>query len=148
MRVALWIGGIIVALAAAYIGVLLLIGGDVDTDRYATLREARADRLFMRGWLPDILPPSARKIRTSNDFDLNASEGEFRFASTDYRAFASRLRPYSSLPGRWSGFDGYVKKMQRRGYQAGVFSDEESTWLFVCEPKGGRCEYKMWLERE
>lgn len=146
MKVALWICGIVVALAAIYIGALLLIGGDVVTSNYATLSEARAEGPVAHGWLPDILPPSARQILTKNNLDLNTSVGEFRFASVDYHAFAAHLRPYSShsVP----CLDGYVEKMQARSYQSGVFSAETSTWLFVCKPKDGYCEYMMWQERE
>ena len=49
------------------IAVLLLFGCDVVTSRYATLHNARQDRLSERGWLPDILPPSMRYIRVSNN---------------------------------------------------------------------------------
>ena len=52
----------VVAIAA-----LLLFGCDMMTSRHATLDNARPDRLFERGWLPDILPPSMRYIRVSNN---------------------------------------------------------------------------------
>ncbi len=56
---------------------------DVVESNYATLAEARADQLFGRGWLPDVLPASAFNIRTSNNLDLNQSEGEFSFRPDD-----------------------------------------------------------------
>ena len=148
MKVALWIGSIVGALATAYIGLLLLIPGDVITSNYPTLKEARADRLFERGWLPDILPASARDIRTTNNADINTSAGEFRFAAADYPVFASRLRSFSTLYAPPPDLDRYVQRMRKRGYQSGVFSDDTSIWLFVCEATGGYCEYSMWIESE
>jgi hypothetical protein len=128
MKVALWIGGVVLALAAAaFLGLLLLARADLVSRHYSTLKDARADQLFERGWLPDILPASAHDIRTTNDVDTNTSEGEFWFASADYQAFASRLK-------------------YERGSQQGTFSEDGSTWLFACEEQRGYCEYTMWLE--
>ena len=149
MKVALWIaGGLVAALAAAYVGMRLLLSADVDTSTYATLSEARADQLFERGWLPDILPASARDIRTTNDLDLNTSAGGFHLEPSDYYQFTARLRPYSSMASPFADLDGYVRRMREDGSQAGVFSDPESTWLFVCEEGGGYCEYTMWVHRQ
>ena len=149
MKVARWIaGGIAILLAGAYACLLLVYRADLVTRNYQTLDDARDDQLFERGWLPDILPPSARNIRTTNDVDINTSAGEFRFSAADYQAFASRLRPYASPPSPFSDLDQHVQKMHRRGYQSGVFSDDFSTWLFICEPKVAYCEYTMWMNRE
>lgn len=72
----------------------LLLAGcrDAVTSRYETRAEAEADRLFERGWLPSIIPPSSRGIVTRNDLDLNLSEGEFRFDRNEKTAFLKRLR--------------------------------------------------------
>ena len=148
MKVALWIGGIVLSLAVAYFGLHLLATADLVTSRYSTLNDARADRLFERGWLPDILPASAREIRTTNDLDINTSEGEFGFAPDDYQTFASRLSPYSPGAARSKDRDRYVRKMEGRGYQSGTLSEEGSTWLFVCERERGYCEYTMWMDRQ
>lgn len=124
MRIALWIGSVVISLAAAaFLGLRLLLQADLVTSHYSTLNDARADLLFERGWLPDILPASAHDIRTTNDVDINTSEGEFWFKPADYQAFESRLR-------------------------SGIFSDDDSTWQFVCEEHRGYCEYTMWPARE
>jgi len=53
---------------------LFLAGyGDVVTDDYVTYKDAVKDNLFIRGWLPEILPQSTRDIRTENNLDLNTS---------------------------------------------------------------------------
>jgi hypothetical protein len=147
MKVARWILGAVVALLAIYVGLLLLTADmDVVTSTYGSLNEARAGKLVARGWLPDILPASARDIRTSNNVDLNTSEGEFRFLAADYPAFASRLSRYTS-PHAPDFVDEYLRRMQAREYETGFFSDEESTWLFACQGKDGYCEYTMWVDR-
>ena len=87
---------IVFAVFAGFI-VSLVALDEVVTSRYATLADARAEELFARGWLPDILPSSARQIRTTNNLDLSISEGEFRFALGDYDQFSSRLRPYTEV---------------------------------------------------
>src|SRR6476620_5555141 len=131
MRAVRWIVGAASALAVAYGGLLALAKMDLVTSNYATVEEARADQLFARGWLPDILPLSAHDIRVTNDVDVSTSNGEFRFFASDYRAFASRLSPYASR--RAGDFDPQVRKMRARGYEAGLFSDDGSTWLFICD---------------
>ena len=129
-----------------YAGWLFLSSGDVVTSRYETIAAARADRLFERGWLPDILPPSSHNIRTSNDLDLNTSEGAFAFKSSEYAAFAAGLRPYSSMDTPFVGFETKVAEMQADGFNAAVFEEERSIWVFFCNAEESRCEYIMWLE--
>jgi hypothetical protein len=102
--------------------VLLLLGScDRATRTYATLEDARKDRLFERGWLPDILPPSSRAIRVSSDLDTNRSEGEFSFDPVDFAAFTARLSPTAD---------------QRFQYSA-----DSQTWIFSCDPSRGHCRY-------
>jgi hypothetical protein len=146
MRVIAWICIPLLIVAAGFVALSLLVN-DVVTSRYATLADARADNLFERGWLPDILPNSARQIRTSNDLDVSISEGEFRFALGDYEQFSSRLRPYIEVeePGAWSA-ERVVRKT-RGGFEAGTYSDEGSTWVFFCRPAEGFCEYTMWMRK-
>ena len=102
--------------------VLSLSGCDRVSDSYATLADARNDRLFERGWLPDILPASARQIRVSSDLDVNTSEGEFSFDPADFAAFAAQLHPVD----------------QSLQYSAGGH-----TWPFSCDPRRGHCRYSM-----
>lgn len=96
---------------------------DVVTSRYATLDDARKDRLFKRGWLPDVLPASSRNIRVSNNADTNHSKGGFSFDPADFSAFAARLRPTGDAT-----FE----------YAAGT-----NTWLFSCYSGRGHCRYSM-----
>ena len=115
------------------------------TSRYATLEDARTDRLFERGWLPDLLPTSATQIQTENDLDLNISEGEFSFAPADANALFERLSKGATPTSRLDDWQETVDSYVRRGYSTWSFHDEDSTWAFFCTAQRGRCEYLMWL---
>jgi len=110
----------VVAIAA-----LLLFGCNVVTSRYATLDNARQDRLFERGWLPDILPPSTRDIRVSNNVDVNTSEGEFSFNPAEFPAFAAQL--------------------QIVGNETFRFLSGQHSWKFSCDTRRGFCRYSLLL---
>ncbi|MBY3788959.1 MULTISPECIES: hypothetical protein [Photobacterium] len=47
------------------------------TNKYVTYAQAKEDKLFERGWLPNILPESTTNIVVTNDLDSNRSMGEF-----------------------------------------------------------------------
>ena len=130
--------------SAVAIVCLALAACDVVTDRYATVAAAREERLFERGWLPDILPASAVRIRVSNNLDINTSEGEFSFTRGDLSPFEARL--LAGVPSRapfndWSAF---VRDKLSEGYRAGVFEKDGSTWVFVCHEGKAHCVYRMW----
>lgn len=113
--------------------------------RYATLEDARDDRLFERGWLPEVLPASTTGIRTENDLDLNISEGEFSFGPADARLLFRNLSRGAPATARLAGWQETVSAYGRRGYSAWSFRDENSTWAFFCKAQLGHCEYPMWL---
>ena len=146
MKTALWIIGLLSALGLSWLG-LSLLDTDVVESSYASVKEARSDQLFGRGWLPDILPASAHDIRTSNNLDLNTSAGEFYFASADYSQFWNRLAPYAAMETPFEGFDERVQKKLARGFTSGVFVDGDTVWVFTCRSQEGYCEYDMWLKR-
>ncbi|WP_235318649.1 hypothetical protein [Lysobacter sp. A03] len=126
------------------IGVCLVLLGCAPTtvtSRYVTLDEAKADRLFERGWLPDILPPSTNTIRTENDLDLNLSEGEFSFVPAEAEPLFGKLSPGAPSAIVLQTVSSY----RRRGYSAWSYRDEDSTWAFFCQESKGHCEYLMWL---
>ena len=108
-----------------YVAAFLSLGScsDVVTRTYATLDDARRDRLFERGWVPDILPPSARQIRVSSNVDVNTVDGEFSFDPKDFPAFTACLRPRK---------DGSFE-----------FSADRNTWVFTCDSDHTYCHYSM-----
>ena len=64
---------------------------DTVSSHYSTYDEASRDRLFIRGWLPDILPKSTTQISTHNDLDLNTSRGKFNIPEKDLGVFIAQL---------------------------------------------------------
>lgn len=139
---------IIAVFLCATIGVfviLQLFPGDVVTKRYASLTDARADQLFERGWLPDILPPSTHNICTSNNLDLSVSTGQFSFTPLEYSSFATHLKPYEPISTPFSDFEEEVARNRRSGFQVSLYFEDQVTWVFFCKQQAGYCEYTMWL---
>jgi hypothetical protein len=102
--------------------ILALSSCEKITNRYATLDDARRDCLFERGWLPDILPPSARDIRVRSDLDVNSSESEFSFDAMHFAAFVAQLRPVGD------------------SFQ---YSSGHWTWTFSCDSTREHCRFSM-----
>ena len=103
-----------------------MLGCDTMSDEYKTLAEARSERLFERGWLPDILPPTANRIRTSNDLDVGTSKGEFYFDSKEHESFIIQLTP-DTLNG-----DNCYK-----------YSTNNRVWRFCCARDIGHCSFEL-----
>ena len=116
---------------------------DTVESNYAILAEARADTLFERGWLPDILPPSARDITTRNQLDLNYSTGEFSFDPKDASAFTSRLKLGAIPLTKFADWDETIKEYEAEGFRAWSFRDDSFRWVFFCDMRRGHCEYMM-----
>ncbi|GHC64651.1 hypothetical protein [Roseibacillus persicicus] len=89
-------------------------------DHYSTREEAQVDRLFERGWLPEILPDSTFDMVIQNDLDRNTSTGSFSLKKKDLPAFLAHLRETS----------------QPRTYQYQV-------WTFTLTPGGEKIFYRM-----
>jgi hypothetical protein len=132
-------GKLIVLVAA-----LCAVACDEVTTTYKTVQDARADRLFERGWLPDILPPSARNIRITSDLDVNTSSGEFYFWVEDFPTFSQALSPYSGGPSRLAHLKRDVERLASKGYVAYEYPKDGSVWVFMCNIEKGFCEYRAW----
>lgn len=122
------------------IGIFFALFGcalDTVTSQYATLEEARADRLFERGWLPEVLPPSTTRIRTENELDLNLSEGTFSFEPAEANGLLNALSKGAPPTSRLADWDDTVSSYTGRGYSAWHFRDEDSTWASSAKrPRG------------
>lgn len=64
---------------------------DVVTQRYDTLADAKSHKAFERGWLPPLLPDSARAIVERNNLDLNTGTGSFDYDQAERTAYIERL---------------------------------------------------------
>jgi hypothetical protein len=123
---------------------LLLVGcSDVVTSHYKTYSEAAKDQLFGRGWLPDFIPSSSTNITTSNNLDLNRSEGEFSFPPAATNSFVSRLVPYSGRDSPSSDFDKVVNKRKAQDYTLYEFTETENRWVFFLNREKGHAYYNM-----
>lgn len=92
---------------------LVLLSGcsDVVSSEYSTYGKAKEERLFDRGWLPEILPKSTVKIEVNNDLDANTSEGSFVINEPALSEFIGKLKPTESS----------------NQFQ---FVDDENVWVF------------------
>jgi hypothetical protein len=64
---------------------------EVVTTRFATLADAKAQGAFERGWLPPVLPDSARAIVERNNLDLNTGTGSFDYDLNERPGYLERL---------------------------------------------------------
>ena len=125
---------------------LLASGCDTYTaeSHYANLAQARADHLFGRGWLPDLLPESSTNIRTSNNLDVNTSTGSFEFAPTDFDKLYKKLTPGAAKTSKYSNWQSTIEKYTSDGFTPLTYKKEGYTWVFFCHMAKGRCDYFMW----
>src|SRR5262245_38685860 len=135
--------------AASILVSLLVVAGCTDqfTETYSTLEVARRDRIFERGWLPDVLPTSARTLRVSGDVDINTAEGEFSFRGAEFDAFIAKLQ---AVPVSEPIPDHIVERtgeLQREGYTERAYVHEQYMWIFLCSRERERCEYHGWPMR-
>ncbi|OGU19426.1 MAG: hypothetical protein A2X85_11350 [Geobacteraceae bacterium GWF2_54_21] len=144
MKIFLVILGVIAVLFGA---LLLLFPSDVVTSHYSTLNVARTEQIFERGWLPDILPPSTFNIRTSNNLDLNISDGEFSFVTAEWPLLKAKLM-HGALPAPFVNWEGTVEKYNKNGFTTLCYKDGDTNWVFFCKPEQGYCEYDAWLVRK
>lgn len=117
---------------------------DTVTSHYSTMADARADGLFGRGWLPDVLPASARDITTSNNLDLNISTGGFSFTPADGPQLYRLLKPGAPGHSKFADWPDTVADYNRRGFTAWSYQQDRYTWAFFCHQEKGRCDYFLW----
>jgi hypothetical protein len=120
---------------------------DTFTERYATLDAARRDRIFERGWLPDILPASTHSLRVSGDVDINTADGEFSLRTSDFETFHAKLRSAHEVGSLPATAKTRMKELGRSGYAAAAYKHDDYAWLFLCNKEMERCEYLGWPER-
>ena len=130
-------------LSLVLVSITLVGCQDTVTTTYETLTAARAGGLFARGWLPDVLPPSAHSITTSNNLDLNISTGKFSLAPAESRDLYKRLSAGAPQHTKFADWSDTVSEYAARGYAAWSYHDERFTWTFFCTARGDRCEYFM-----
>jgi len=93
---------------------------DVVTTRFSNLADANSQGAFERGWLPPLLPDSARAIVELNNLDLNTGSGSFAY----------------DLPERPT----YVEKLSRAG---AVSRGEGDSDILTLATNGSRWEIRL-----
>ena len=81
------------ALIALTLGISLLSCRETVSTNYASSSEARRAGALEKGWLPNVLPPSAVDIWERHDIDTNETWGAFRFATSDAAGLLSAVAP-------------------------------------------------------
>ncbi len=109
--------------------IFLLSRCDIVTNTYKTYNDAVSDRLFERGWLPEIIPSSSFNIITQNDLDSNTSEGEFSFFPNDVTTFSSMLIKLSEKP--------------NSKYICFQYEKDNSLWEFFLDCERGHALYRL-----
>ncbi|MDN3612528.1 hypothetical protein ACODM8_14895 [Vibrio ostreicida] len=98
--------------------ILLVLGCSDDvTTRYATYADAQKERLFEKGWLPDILPRSTESIEVTNNLDINRSEGRFIIEGSEINEFLEKVEK----TGKANQFS---------------FTNESGKWVFTLNEAG------------
>ena len=110
---------------------LLASCSDTVTNHYSTRKEAEAERLFDRGWLPIIIPISSKQIRTSNDLDINTSRGEFYYDVNESSTFMANLRHYSGRKAPFRHWTEYITEQKKEGYTVFEYSDNNRFGYFL-----------------
>jgi hypothetical protein len=64
---------------------------DVVTTRFSNLADAKSQGAFERGWLPPLLPDSARAIVELNNLDLNTGSGSFAYDLPERPTYMEKL---------------------------------------------------------
>lgn len=114
---------------------------------HANRQEALDGGLVAQGWLPAFVPVSAEQIQTSNNLDLNTSEGSFKFKAQDWSSFAVHLKPQGHSTPPFADWARTAEKYKVSGYEAWWYEEQQTTWVFFCKPREGVCEHLMWKRR-
>ena len=128
----------------AIVVVLLASCGDTVSSNYDSLAAARADDIFTRGWLPDILPASTRNIRTDNNLDVNISTGSFEFSAKDSNLLYRSLAAGAPEASKFANWKSTKNDYAARGFTSWSYQSDGSTWVFFCRASEARCDYFMW----
>ncbi|ELV8598913.1 hypothetical protein QNE95_004444 [Vibrio vulnificus] len=110
---------------ARFLLLLLVLTGcsDIVQSHYDNYQQAKADQLFERGWLPDVLPVSTTEIEVANDLDNNTSQGSFLIAEKEMGQFLSQLQPLETA----------------NQYR---FESDNSVWIFTLN-EAGKVSYQL-----
>ncbi len=131
-------------LVVSVVGLLVaVIFGAFDTveQSYPTKHDARADRLFERGWLPTIIPDSSTNIEVSSNLDINTSTGSFSFNLKELDDFVRDIQSNTEQDTRFMGEYPRMEVLSKSGYMRFYYKHNGTIWRFFIHPHRGVCEY-------
>ncbi|TXH67912.1 MAG: hypothetical protein E6Q88_10275 [Lysobacteraceae bacterium] len=124
---------------------LTVLSGCLDkTDHYSSLNDARSDRLFERGWLPDMLPPSTYDLEITTSVEVSSGHGRFHFDQGDYPPFSTRLSKYNGVMPKLETYHAAIQQLLEEGYAPNSYASGPTNWIFLCDQKKAVCEFFVW----
>jgi len=99
---------------------------DSVVSQYGSYKDAEENSVFLRGWLPQIIPKSSFNIYVENNLDLNSSIGEFSFNPSEVRLFLKQLVFHKNVGSK---------------YKIYTYTSEHSVWEFKIDTQLGHVEY-------
>jgi hypothetical protein len=118
-------------LSFLFLLLLLVSCSDVVTERFADLDDARTRRAFDRGWLPPIMPPSAKQIVLKCNLDVNTASCSFDYAAAEGSEYLKRLQ----MAGASLTKEAEVSIL--------TLATNGSRWVIRLPPNVGRGEFSM-----
>lgn len=70
-------GALIVLVMVGYFALNAYKANDIVSLEYRDYQAVQKDQIFVKGWLPDILPATVKNTKIENNLDLNSSSGSF-----------------------------------------------------------------------
>lgn len=140
MKLALFVLGVC-AFVAGGVFVMWVSGAfDEVHQRYESKKQAQADRLFERGWLPHFIPESSRNISMVNNLDINTTMGSFDFDPLELDLFVRSVQQANDGLVRVGSYREKEGELNRNGYLIFDCSFGEGAWKFLIHPRG-HCEF-------
>lgn len=137
--------GKLISKGAGFLLAATLLSGCMEkSDSYNSVGDARASRVFEKGWLPDFLPASTRKLKVSTSVEISAGRGSFSFSKEDYAPFLSRLAPYNGALSKVEADSASMKKMLGDGYEPRSYASGSTNWVFLCSKDEAICNFFVW----
>lgn len=110
---------------------------DVVTTRFVSLDEAQRKHAFERGWLPPILPNSAKNILEENNLDLNTGSGSFQYDLSERMDFTNRLANSGAFSRHEYNADTFVISTNDSRWEIVLRNDVgEANWSSSLLPRG------------
>jgi hypothetical protein len=133
----------------AFLALLLACCSNGPRAHFATLTDAKASDFFSHGWLPDVLPISARNIDVVTDLDLNEASGQFDFDPADFPSLNGELSALTSTNETFpESINEEITHQLKSGLPVFLHAEDRSKWVFLCAPSKGHCRFTMWLDRK